>query len=320
LEAFVLKKITAQPLLKNDQVKLISPNDAYFAVTFIALIFVLFTTLAMKRIKQYNPHINFKLYFITHVLIILFELVLWLIITRAVIRFKSYTLIVIKNKDGQALNYIANSLLLSLAYAILFCMASTIKTLFWHSSMFKSVTTITNLVPLFVILVTSIYIFLGTQKLRHLSNSRLRDSNIRPYLSLLFVFVVSYSLYFYQAAPKLLDDDGLRHFALHATTLLFVYVLPYTIVWVLGVFSCVNLYDYATNVRGVIYKALFSDLYKGLIISFIATYLVQLFDISNLSANTFNFGFIVVLALIVLLMRGYFLIYRGTNQLYKLES
>jgi hypothetical protein len=316
-----LERTDAKSAMKTSQVRIISPNYAYVTIVIVALVFALIMYRASNIIQKYNPHINSKLYFWTHLLTIFIELVLWLIIARSAIRFKSYTLTVIKNADGKALNYIANSILISLAYAILFSMASTIKTLFWRNPNLKTITTITNLVPLLAILIASFYILIGTQQLRHLSHSRLRDSlNLRPFLSILFVFIITYSMYFYQDAPKVLDDDGLHHFTLSSTTLLFVYVLPYIVVWTIGVFSCINLVDYASNVKGVIYKSLFSDLRNGLIISFIGTYLVQIFDVSSFNSNTFGVGFVILLLILALIIRGYLLIFRGTNQLYKLET
>jgi len=321
VEANILDNTVSGPVTKTNQVRLLSPIYAYISITIVALIFIYIMFQASNMIKKYNPHINYKQYLLTHFLTIIFELILWAIIARSAMRFKSYTLTVIRNEDGRALNYIANSILISLAYAILLCMASTVKTLFWNSPDLRAVTTITNLVPLLVILAASVYILVGTQRLRHLSNSRLRDSvNLRPYLSLLFVFVVAYTLDFYQSAPNMLDDDGLHHFSLSPTVLLFVYVLPYVIVWVLGVFSCINLVDYAKNVKGIIYKSLFTDLRNGLIISFIGTYCVQIFTASDLSSNKFGAGFVVIILILALLTWGYLLIYRGTNQLYKLES
>jgi hypothetical protein len=132
--------------------------------------------------------------------------------------------------------------------------------------------------------------------------------------------VFPYGEYFYRVAPKLVDDDGLRHFALLPSTLVAVYLVPFAVVWLLGLLACLHLAKYAFLVPGKIYKPIFYNLYVGILVSYVSTYLIQLFYVSNLHSNRFGVGLVIIVGLIALLIAGYGVIYRGASQLYLVEQ
>jgi len=88
----------------------------------------------------------------------------------------------------------------------------------------------------------------------------------------------------------------------------------------MGLLSCLNLAQYAYRVRGKLYKPMFRNLYVGILLSYISTYLIQIFYVSNVSSNQVGVGFGILISLILMLIAGYTLIYRGANQLYALEN
>ena len=296
---------------------------AAYTVIFIAAVSFIFMIFRdMHLIVRYKPTINAPLYAETHTYIVLIESVLLLVIARAAIRFKAYTLRIRSSRDGAALAYIANAMLLSLPYAILFDIASTVKTLFMRTSLLGAVTTVTNLVPLAMFLCLSTMLCIGTIKLRRLLPPGKDDGArwaIAAGLGGFLAAVVLYACYFYHMAPSLLDDDGLHHFALSAPVLAGAYLLPFAIIWLLGMLSCVNLAHYASRVPGKIYRPMFQNLCCGILISYISTYLVQIFYVSNISSNQFGIGLGIVVALVTFVTVGYGLMYRGAAQLYTLE-
>jgi hypothetical protein len=300
--------------------KFASSTYVYAAIASVFLAFILIMFRAASLIHKFNSRIDTHLYLITHLLTLACEVVLWYVVARSAIRFKSYALSVIESRDGRALNYIANAVALGLLYAILFGMASTVKTVFWQSPHLKLVTTCTNLLPVAVILAASVYLFAGTRALMWLLPNHKKGARVWQYISLLFIFVVGYAMYFYHVAAHLLDDDGLHHFGLSPGTLLLTYVLPYAMAWLLGLLSCLNLSRYAKQVRGTIYKSLFRNLYLGITTSFVGMYLVQIFYVSNLYSNKFSPGLFFIIAVIALLIRGSLQIYSGVNKLYMIES
>jgi hypothetical protein len=295
----------------------------YGGISLFALVLVYLIYRATLLIDHAAAGINAKSYFVTHVLTVFFEVVLWVLIARVAVRFKLYARAVMGGDDGRALNYGANALLLSLPYAMLFGMASTVKTLFMHSSSLSMVTTITNLVPLVVILVATALLFVGTLKLRHTLPMKYQSLPPVVLIKFLVAYVVvvgGFTAYFYNSAPKLLDDDGLHHFTWSASALLFLYALPYAVVWLLGLLASLNLARYSSRVPGKIYKPLFRGLYRGLVTSFAGTYLVQVFYVTNFTSNSLSVGLLMLITILALLIYGCIMIYRGTNQLYLLEK
>lgn len=287
-----------------------------------AFLFMIFRSAHL--VGLYQPHINAASYTEAHTYIVLIEIVLWAVIAKAAARFKAYTHKIRGSTDGAALDFIANAILLSFAYAILFDVASTFKTLFMRSASLPVVTTLTNLLPLAVFLLLSVLLFIGTFKLKRLlpdTRLQLRRNRYIIALSLaVFVLVViPFGEYFYHIAPAMLDDDGLRHFAVSPSALLVVYLLPFAVIWLLGLLSCLNLAQYASRVRGKLYRPMFRNLYLGILIAYISTYLIQVWYASNLPSNRFGFGLLSIIVLIFLLILGYGLMYVGANQLYLLE-
>lgn len=316
---------TATYNVRADRNELAALLSGYASVFVAALAVILTTFRAAYIIAHQQPSINAFSYAETHTYILLVEVVMWMIMVRAAIRFKSYARRIMLSKDGSGLNLIADAMLLSFVYAVLFDIASSVKTLFMGTTYIQTVTTVTNLLPLAVFLLVSVLLFAGSLRLSRLVHGK--PAFINHYqrlaalsLALFTVLIVPYGEYFYQVAPSILDDDGLRHFTLPHTTLIAVYLLPFIMVWLLGLLSCLKLVKYAHLVSGKIYKPKFRNLYLGILISYFSTFLIQIFYVSNLPSNRFGVGLIIIISLIVLIIIGYSLMYRGANQLYMLEK
>lgn len=297
---------------------------AYAAVFGAAAIFVFMIFRAGHLIERYQPAIDPFSYAETHLYVLLVEVALWMIIAKAAIRFKAYAWRIRGSSDGAALNLMANAMLLSFGSAILFDMASTFKTMFMGTALLPNVTTVTNLLPLAVFLLLSVLLYAGSVRLVRLVPSakglgqRYRRL-VACSLGLFVLLIIPFGGYFYHVAPLIIDDDGLRHFVLPANVLVGIYLVPFIAIWLLGVLSCVNLATYALRVQGKIYRRYFFTLSTGILIAYISSYLIQIFYVSNLPSNQFGFGLVFILSLIVMLIVGYGLMYRGANQLYMLE-
>ncbi len=303
----------------------VAPIAAYVAVFLAAFLFFFMIFRDAHLIALYQPGVDASSYIEAHTYIVLVEIALWLIMARAALRFMSYTRKIVYSPDGAALHYIALAMLLSFVYAIVFDMASTFKTLFMRSAYLGLITTITNLLPLIVFLLLSMLLFIGSFKLKRLvpdnpAQARRNRRVIVLSLAIFLLLVFPYAEYFYRMAPALLDDDGLRHFTLLPGILIAVYLLPFAAIWLLGLLSSLNLAQYARRIGGKIYRPAFRSLYIGILTAYISTYLIQIFYVSNVPSNQFGFGLMFIITLIFLLMAGYALMYRGADQLYKLEQ
>ena len=300
-------------------------GSLYAAIFLSALAFLFMIFRAAYLISLYQPHINAAAYAEAHAYILLIEIVLWTVIAKAAVRFKAYTRKIRGSADGVALDFMANAMLLSFAYAILFDVASTFKTLFMRSPYLPFVTTVTTLLPLAIFLVLTGLLFVGTLKLKRLlpdTEIQIRRNRyvVAISLTLFALAVIPFGEYFYHLVQVMLDDDGLHHFTLSPGSLLVVYLLPFAVIWLLGLLSCLNLAQYANRVRGKLYRPMFRNLNAGILAAYISTYLIQIWYISNLPSNRFGFGLVSLFVLILLLVVGYGLMYLGANQLYLLEQ
>ncbi len=261
-------------------------------------------------------------FFITNLSYIVFEILVWVVVAHTALHLKAYSRSVIGSPDGQGLDYIANALLLLVPYSILISVGTNVKLLFVNTSYSSQVAAVANHVPLLVVLASAIYLFLGSRRLARLVPAESEASRQRRIvaLALLALLSVTFARYFYAVAPSIKDDDGLLHYGLSAGVMLLTYVLPYVVVWLLGVLACLNLVHYMHRVKGVVYKRLFRDLYSGLLLVFICTFIVQLLLASQISTKAFSLQLAPVFGVILLLLLGYALIYRGVNQLHRLEE
>jgi hypothetical protein len=217
---------------------------SYVVIVLVSAAFIYMMYQASQIISRSNPRIDAGLYFETHLSTFIAEIVLWIIIARAAIHLKAYTRVIKSSPDGQALNIIANAFLISLLYAMLFGMASTTKTLFWHTPYLDTATTVSNLLPLAVVLLFAILLFIGSVKLISIVNVKRQLTQGRKHITIVAAYAVIaslYACYLYREASHIVDDDGLRHFALAPSVLLFVYITPYLTVWLLGLLSCLNI-------------------------------------------------------------------------------
>jgi hypothetical protein len=295
----------------------------YAAIALISVVSIYVIYQAAQVIGRANTAIDSQLYFQTHVATLAAEIVLWVIIARAAVHLKAYTRVVADSTDGRALGLIADAFLVSLVYAVSFGLASTIKTLFYNSPYLDAATTFTNLMPLVAVLLFAITLFKGSVQLMGIVSVKCRLFSSWSHFTTVALYAVAsilFAWYLYRTAPSITDDDGLRHFALSSPVLLVTYIIPYMAVWLLGLLSCINIGYYGKRVQGLLYRPLFRDVYRGLVISFIGIFLAQIFYLADVQSNRFGPGLLLVFGVITFLIYGCYLVYRGTSQLSQIED
>ena len=318
------KEVTYQ--IKVTGWELAALTAANVTVFIVAGLFIGAIFRAAHLISLYQPSVDAWSYAEAHLYIVLVEIGLWLLIARAAVRFKAYTRRIQHSRDGAALGFIADAMLLSLVYTMLFNMASTIKTLFMRSPYLDLATGIANLLPLAVFAFLSILLFIGSSRLKHLASDVSQGLNYRGKKLIILsvvgfaLLVLPYGIYFSWVAPSLRDDDGLHHFVMSRGMLCVTYLIPFAVTWLLGLLSCLNLARYADSVKGKLYKPMFHKLYLGILVAYLASYLVQIWYASNVEANRFGFGLLSLIGLILMLAAGYLLMYQGASRLYLLEG
>jgi len=249
------------------------------------------------------------------------EIIIWLLATLTAVRFKQYVMSIKNSPDGESLNYIANALLLLVVYVILLTSADAFVRLFINTNFLESATVLGHHIPIAVAAVSGVYLFYGSQKLKQIAPAKIWTRTRGALFAVLcFALFGIFAWQFYQAAPTLESVDGVPRFVLPVSVLLFTYVLPHVVLWVLGLLACINLAQYAAKVNGAIYKELFHNLYQGILLVFICIFISQFLIISSVVLSEFTFLLAVIYGVLILGTLGFVLIFRGVKQLEKIEG
>ncbi|HSH31055.1 MAG TPA: hypothetical protein VK963_00080 [Candidatus Saccharimonadales bacterium] len=253
--------------------------------------------------------------------IIIPEIIIWVIASASAFRFKKYACSIADHPDGRALNHIANALLLLVIYIILLTTAGSIARLFADTDYRNVVTTLRNHVPLAVILASVTELAIGSSQLNALAGNNWWTPKRRRWLALsAILFFALFAALFYQSRPDLLTSRGMPKFALPPSVLLFTYILPHVVVWVLGFSACISLANYGRKAPGVLYRSLFKDLGRGTLITFICIFLAQFLIITTVSVDRRGVSLVLVYLVLILSTVGFLAIWRGAKKLDKLES
>lgn len=246
---------------------------------------------------------------------------IWLIATYGAICFKKYASSIRESADGKSLNDIANGLLLLVIYIVLLPMNNSIQSLVVNTPYLRPSVFLGNHVPLAFALISGYLLYRGSKKLAGIVPHKLTTSRRATLLSVISgLFFAGFIWRFYITVPNLQPVNGIPKFSLPVGVLLFTYVLPHIVLWVSGLLACRNLAHYAYKTPGVIYKALFRDLYKGILLVYICIFLAQIFIISTISFAKFNIGIVLIYGLLLLAAFGFILVARGAKKLAKLEK
>jgi hypothetical protein len=248
------------------------------------------------------------------------EIAIWVLATIAALRFKQYAHAIRGSADGKAMNFIANALLLIVGYIILLSVAGAVMMLSKNSSYLNLTVNLGNHLPLAVALVAAAYFCAGALRLNKLVSLRMRQ---RWQLIITGTFAVIATLYvwdFNNRVPSLHGHEGVPQFVLPVGTLIFTYALPYVIVWALGVYACISIANYARHTKGTIYRELLGNLYRGVLLVFICTFLAQLFVVSDVSLEHFSFLLFLIYCLLLAAVAGFIMIYQASARLNTLEN
>jgi hypothetical protein len=287
----------------------------YIAVAALALAFVTLT-----YVTRDSGHNNSESWLL-RISITFPELIIWAVATISAVRFKQYAYSIKNGEDGRALNLIANSFLLLVLYVILLSSGNAVSRLFINSPSLKTAVTISNYLPLAVVLLSSVSIYMGSVRLNKIAQARPWQPKklIVPIIALVLLLLI-YAWQFYEAVPKMHVTDGLPRFTQSAGVLLITYVLPHILLWVLGLIACLNIARYALGAQGVIYRTLFRNLYRGLVLVYVCIFTAQLIIISPINLEKFSLWLAIAYLVLLLAIFGFGLIYKGAQQLEGIEK
>jgi hypothetical protein len=254
--------------------------------------------------------------------IALVQLGIWFVAMLGASGLMRYAKKIAHAKDGEGFLDIARSLMWLIGYIVLLPLSSSLTELSAHKSFEHALIVAHNHVPLIAMVIAAAYLYRGSRRLLLLAptaSGTFRKWRIMA-LCAFFGIAVVFTWDFYLTMPAVLHQRELPRFALPLPALLCTYVLPHLLTWLLGVLAILNLWQYSTRVDGNIYRHLFRNLYQGILLVFICTFIAQLLTASTVTLSQFNAGVAVIYGVLVLGIVGYLLIYQGIKQLIKLET
>jgi hypothetical protein len=264
-------------------------------------------------------------YFMLHLSFSLPEILIWLIAAIGAVRLKNYAMSIRTSQDGAGLNKVANALLLLVLYVILISVRGTITGAAADGRFEKGAVSLMNYLPLAVIALSALSLWLGSRELVRLvahpkAEAWVPSGRFCAATVVLVIFALAYTLNFYRFVDDLQSSGDMTRFAASPTWLLFTYVLPHLAAWLLSFLACVNLAVYARRVTGIIYKELFRNLQRGVLLVFICTFLAQVLISSVHNDDELGWVLFSVYIVLLLCLFGFYLVYRGTRQLERIEQ
>ncbi len=241
-------------------------------------------------------------------------------------RYNTYALSISRTKDGAYHKLISNGLLVLALSLPISTIISNLLTYYGrqNTNFMPSSTILGNYLALALNFVAFLLIYRGTNGLLKITNQSLRTRS-EVYLMMGFTIVVGLFFYLSLRNPARQFPTGsvtTAAYYLPDWLIILTILIPYTIVWYMGVMSAYRLWLYRSNVQGKIYKWAFTRLALGLgvVVGFLMVlrYLVAL--TTTLDNLALKYLLLVVYLLLIFIAIGYGLIASGAKRLKKIEE
>lgn len=239
--------------------------------------------------------------------------------------FKRYALIIKKTADGQGVLKIANGLGL---LALQLILTSLIRAVFGargeENSLLSAntVTTINAYLSIALTLGAYYLIFQGGRELKKLVGSKqkpLAGWQLGTYGLLAAAYVLFSVLHKLGPAP---DETRAIIDILPLPLLLVTYVLPFLVIWYLGLSGALSLRQYQLKVPGVIYKQIFGGLATGIYVIIVASMFSQFLGAfsSQFEGASLAPILIILYSLIAVIAAGFLYVASSARKLRKIEE
>jgi hypothetical protein len=250
-------------------------------------------------------------------------LVIMLLAARGATAFKSYAIMIAGSKEGQAIDLIADGLLLTLSYFLITTIFGALLPFYTQSPGYNALVVIRDHIPVVISLAAYFVIYRGSDQLRRVAKfetwTRGAAFVMVAFMVFSFVFVLEYTRF---QAPPPIADEATAMTILPLNLLLFTLILPFLLAWFLGILATINIFKFSNQVQGKLYRLALKDLIKGLWFVIILSMLIQFLSLSDKYLVTLKlpilFGIIYVL--LILYGIGFMFVRAGAKRLSALEE
>lgn len=294
-------------------------TKALYSVSFLAIVaypWLTFTTHSSSNVfKLTNKQlVNLRLTVVVPVIII------WLLGTYGVTRFKSYAASIKNDPDGKGFNMVANGLMILIYGGITSSLFTAIyNRLNPELAAVPTRTIITNYWSILVALSAYTVILRGGVKLVTLVGAMKSFKKTLPWV---LAIAAVLGLAFFLIGFKNLPVNNTRPYYLPRNIVALTLMIPYVVSWVLGFAGFAAILTYAAKVKGTLYRRALMWLRAGLgtVITFSIS--LQFLTVLNFALQKWSLKGILILlyVIIVIYALGYVFIAKGARKLHKIEE
>lgn len=302
---------------------------AYGGVVVIWIISLVISFSANNEQARSHYHLTEGSLHILQMIFSLPALFIWLAILFAVLSFYRYARQIQRSQESPAFRYIAYGLAAALFTSIVTTYLSGLQVVMsehitHRGTVEDSFIIIRNYVALVGALATYWWLYKSSQALLATIGEELdiRRQNSKAWLPFVFLAIVYFSLILSNPSRQFSSDSNVNPtFALPDFLTIVTVALPYLAAWFMGCVSLVGIYRYRQQTKGIVYKRLFTKLWRGLVTVVSLTIILQLLSqFANFFAETGLNAIIAIISLIYfILIAAYLLVARGALELNKIE-
>lgn len=253
-------------------------------------------------------------------------IVIWYVALYGYIKFKDYSISIIKTPEGKSLSKIGDGLLTLAIWlpvaAIVPALARDLYTR--NTSLTAGLVIASNYINLLIVLYALYNIHKGSAALAKTVKERIK-SNLNNTLFALYVIFSGAYVYLTLANPARrvpTTDVPVAAYYLPDILLVLTIVIPYLVIWYFGMNAVQNINVYKKSVKGVIYKESLRYLSNGL--RFVVVSLITLKYLDSMSTvfskATLNVVLAILYGLVIFIALGYIMIALGAKRLQKIEN
>lgn len=219
----------------------------------------------------------------THLVLLSFavpQIIIWIMATRGMQRFKSYTNRIKKHKDGKSFDLVSTGLALLVINVVSLSLTQMVRPWALKYNFLPIFTPSYNYLEVLIPLVAFIYIYLGTQGLLKLTAKKQPETS--SWILVLIVVgalaaIYSQKIFNYQYRNNTPNPYQFSSFYLPDPLILLTIALPYLVGWAIGIKAALNIVLYAKSVKGKIYRNSLHNLSMGIVWAIAFGVFVQLF-------------------------------------------
>lgn len=298
----------------------------FFALFIVWVVYVLLSFLAPEAESVNRYGLTLAQANLLRVTILLPLLFIWGTALSSILRFRRYTAQVDDSAEAEGFRKITRGLWMLLLVLLLPGFIGVISTYYPESFEVKKASVITrNYLTIALYLAGFWYFWKASTDLVKSIGLKTQKARSKAVLGVgLLGLVTAYAWFIFQNPFRTvsLDPTVIPTYFLSDPVIFFTIIIPYAIIWLLGSLAVINIWFYAREVPGVIYRDTFTWVAYGLTLTVVL--LISLQFLSQANASLSHAALEVVLIIIYLLLfaiaASYLLIAKGARKLSKIEE